>query len=300
MELFSEPLLAMLPKPGRIKIERLEADRMAAHAALSAADDRLWQSRRELEIMEASLRSKIEAAPGRRVYDDERARLGAPLTPKRAEVERLKAAHDRAQAGWEEYAFLSDVRDWLGERRLDGTKFCHLPVSAPKTRSPLDAVEKIRAELAELDSAWTEIEAAPAPITEMRQRMIEAVHAIAERDRPDFNARARVGDPARLADRFRLNTHPGGSIIGDGGASFFVWLLQDEIIKRVGILLSGSPQKDALSDDAREARFAEINARRLLLERQEEALIIAAASLGQRIARRRDADPRAVLEVEEV
>jgi hypothetical protein len=78
-----------------------------------------------------------------------------------------------------------------------------------------------------------------------------------------------------------------------------VWLFQDALIQAVDVMLSTMPQKGAMADDVRDREFARIAGRRLEVERVEEAVIVAAEANGAFIARRQDADPRAVLEVEE-
>jgi hypothetical protein len=57
---------------------------------------------------------------------------------------------------------------------------------------------------------------------------------------------------------------------------------------------------DAMSDDQRDQAFSRLLDQKLDLEFSEEGLIVAAAAEGTAIVRRRDADPRAVLEIVEI
>jgi hypothetical protein len=73
--------------------------------------------------------------------------------------------------------------------------------------------------------------------------------------------------------------------------------LQPEIEDRIGALIDAVPQDGALSDAARDERFEALAAKRLELERREEALISQAEAAGTIIPRRRNADARAVAEI---
>lgn len=66
-----------------------------------------------------------------------------------------------------------------------------------------------------------------------------------------------------------------------------------------GAMIDQADVVGALTDEEQEQRFRELRARRLELERIEEANIVAAEAEGMFIARRADADPRAILEVAE-
>src|SRR5690606_811454 len=88
------------------------------------------------------------------------------------------------------------------------------------------------------------------------------------------------------------------ALSGDAGAAFYAWLHRDEIAARItGMIDAAVPKSGVLTDDQRDAEFSRISAKRLELERAEEALIVAMEAEGRTIQRRRDADPRAVLEI---
>ena len=76
--------------------------------------------------------------------------------------------------------------------------------------------------------------------------------------------------------------------------------MREEIAAKGGNLIAAAPHDGAMTDDEREREFRRISIRRLEIERIEEALVCAAEAEGRIIARRRDADPRALLEVAEV
>ncbi|MDF1600332.1 hypothetical protein PZ895_11230, partial [Mesorhizobium sp. YIM 152430] len=108
-----------------------------------------------------------------------------------------------------------------------------------------------------------------------------------------------------FADQFRIslwqsNPESGHGLRAQGGgAEFLVWMMRDEIKAKLGAMIDQADVVGALTDEEQEERFRELSVRRLELERLEEATIVAAEAEGMFIARRADADPRAILEVVE-
>ena len=136
------------------------------------------------------------------------------------------------------------------------------------------------------------------PTSDLRARALAALNEIADRGRLDVNRRARFGDPMRLAERSRVGM-TGSMVFGDPFAVVAA-LFREELSEKIGLLIGDKDAPGAISTADRDAEFGRIAERRLELERAEEALICAAAEAGQTIPRRRDADPRAVLEIQEV
>lgn len=136
-----------------------------------------------------------------------------------------------------------------------------------------------------------------------RKAIIEAIHAEvaaeAAKGAPAIDRRRRDNAPVRLAQHLMIASARSGSLIGDGGAALWCWLHHDEIIARL-IALVPPDTPDALTDTERDQKLAELARERLALERIEEALIRQAEAEGRVVARRPDADPRAILGVEVV
>jgi hypothetical protein len=131
--------------------------------------------------------------------------------------------------------------------------------------------------------------------------MEKAVDAIANKGAITFDPKIRNGDPFRLDRHFNLSIYSGATgqtLIGSSGAEVLIWLFRDQLVEGLSAEI-GEDAPGALSYDQREAELGRLSKELLALERQEEALISAAERVGQRIVRRRDADPRAILEVEE-
>lgn len=224
-----------------------------------------------------------------------------PVARRKAEFDRAKAVEARATEAWQKYALLENLRDWVATYLGNGGKLRHEPLlkAAPRKGETLrQSVDRVRTEIEQIEAEWHVAEQAPMPPAELKAEIAATVDAIAAKGTPTIDSRARGGDPAGVNQKIRLDfirEHK----VGDGGADFFVWLMRDALVDRLCGMVDELDLTSALSDDARDARFTDLSDRRLDLERQEEALICAAAAEGLRIDRRLDTDPRAVLQVAE-
>lgn len=324
MEL-SEKALSILPARSRAKFERMIADRDAAHAVVRSTSDALQAARHDFQLLNGRVRAQLEGFGGYEVLPPGQAfRPGAAANARSETEERLMEpvraaerrrdlaadAHERAVAAWERYAFVEKCGQWLGRMaRLGAPRLEHHAPAAPRTKDPAAEIAKIRAELAGLDEAWIAAENAPAPVSELKARALSELDAIAARGAPSVNAAARAGSPVNLAAALRVRHEPVSlpgadaphfALAGDAGAAFYAWLHRDLIAERITAMIdAAAPAEGALTDDERDAEFSRISARRLEIERQEEALLVAMEAEGRRVERRRDIDPRALLEVAE-
>jgi len=319
-----ENTLAILPRESRAKFERMIADRDAAHAVVRSTSDALQAARHDFLLLNGRVRAQLEGFCGYEVLPPGQAfRPGAAANARSETEERLMEpvrsaerrrdlaadAHERAVAAWERFAFVDECVRWIERMaRLGAPRLEHFAPAAPRTKDPAAEIAKIRAELAGLDEAWTAAENAPAPASELKARFLAELDQIAANGAPSIAVTARAGSPINLAAALRIATQPvfGGdgsittALSGDGGAAFFVWMMRDEIAERITAMIDAAvPKSGVLTDDQRDAEFSRINAERLRLERLEEACVVASEAQGQTIARRREADPRAILEVRE-
>jgi hypothetical protein len=324
-------LLKSLPAASRLKIETLIDDRAAAHAALMNANDNLHALIDDYELQEGRTRQRIAESVQSRAVDGfgpprKSAAIFAPVDwsayldalqkdqaawssvvwgwrrEKLPKIVSAKTSLTRHEEKWSSFTFLSGVEDWLRRAARDGASLKAAPPVAPPKGEPRKVVDGLRRELGKLEKVWADTESAPLPVSELKQRTIEAVETIAERGRPTFDPKRRESDPFAIEDALKIE-YAGElqrvlpQVIGDGGASLLVWLCRDQLEQRLVGMLPPNDLPGSLSDERREERIAEINARRLDIERQEEAAIMSAADDGMTIIRRRDADPRAILEV---
>ena len=293
--------LNLLPVESRAKIMRLESGAELSRAALLASADALDADNvplSRLKHREAQLVAAIDGATNARDKASAEAALTAlregEMAPVAARVEHRKQTKARAEAELREFDFLHEVRTWLGEHRLArlhaGAKplVRVIPPKVGKVANFPDEVAKSRAQIA---AKADEIEAArlaPVPVKDQLSSVISDLDRRAERGKPDYDNRRRDRSPIDLGRML------GEHYIGDT----FAWLHRDAIADRLRQIIGTRDLPGALSDADRERTIAKLQAEKLHLERVEESLIVAAEAQGQRIARRRDCDPRAILEVE--
>lgn len=192
------------------------------------------------------------------------------------------------------------VRTTVGQaRRLRDVP---LPSVAVLPGGLASTIEAKRAELVVTAERRADIESRPAKPSDLKAAISRELAARASKGRPPFSSRIRGGkDPSKLALMLMLGSQPGATgtnMIGDGGTDFFVWLLSDQIEARLHALVDEADLTGAMSDAEQIAALTTIDAERLVLEREEEALIRMAEAQGMTIARRGDVSPMAVLMVE--
>lgn len=313
--LFDEVMLSALPAESRFKVEKLDADRQAAVAAYRAASDREQATRQELQMREGVVSRQIaergpiaawSAAESERLTKERDARLIEPLEPLRRAHQAALDARERAAEAQARFSFLHDAAGWLQRNVRPGVTFHHCAATPPKTPKGIPAaIDQIRAELVALNKQRDVVENAPLPPEELLARCVSEIDRMAEQGALRIDPRSRGPSPLDLEAKLKISATPvpgdAGPILmptGTGAGPLIAWLCRDLLAERVERMIADLPTKGCLTDAEREAQLAEIAGRRLELERVEESLIVAAANAGLTIDRRREADPRAVLEVE--
>lgn len=297
---FHEDLIQKLPRQSAEKVRALFEAKDLAYGGLRLAMATVEDCFARLNQAETNATHNIQQLPQTRPHGSVESAL-APIAKVKAELERAKAAEERARAAWEKFNFLGGLRDWSSTHFASGGQLAHDPLPPAKLakgETPRQALARVRQEIENIEKAWSEAQQAPMPIDEIKAEMTATVDAIAARGAPSIDPRIRNGDPAKIFHALRLETI-NGSKVGDGGASFFVWLMHDQIVDKLNGQADALQIDGAMSDADREKRFSDLADRRLELERLEESLIVAAAKEGMTLDRRLDADPRAVLEVVE-
>jgi len=324
---FPDHLLNLLPDPSREKVERLLSERDAAVAAYRAASDRTMEARQELANLETLVRHQLEQ-PGGISYDVHPAakvveeifgraqrereaaeeRLQTPVQAARRRLQVATDAQERAAERQSSFAYLEDCHSWLRTVvSSGGARFQHYAPKPQKVRDHAAEVAKLRAELGGLAGQWETVETAPVPAAILRSRALAEIDQVAASGALSIDPRNRNANPLGLARAISIgqvavpgDAQPHLMLTGNAGVPIFVNLLRDKLVEEVERIIRELPQAGALTDDEREAAFAKIAAERLELERQEEALVVSAAAEGRIIDRRRDADPRAILEIAEI
>lgn len=202
-------------------------------------------------------------------------------------------AEDRAAAHLASFDYLADVHAWLGEDRL---RVLHAR-GKPRTRAKTPDLSKVadhrravaetRAHIEEKKAERERVILAPLPAKTLLSAALADLDQRAAKGAPNYDPRRRDRSPVDL-----------GRSLDHFAGDFTAWLHRDAIADRLRQMIGTRDAPGALSDDQRENQLAKLEADLLAVERYEEALICAAEATGLRIARRRNADPRAICEVE--
>lgn len=206
--------------------------------------------------------------------------------------QRRKHASEKAQAAREGHAYLHDVLDWLRDNPGPFTSAAMPPAKLGKGQTHHQAVEETRERLIRINEKIAETDNAPAPVEDLIARAHAEIDNLAHQGAVHIYTTSRDRSPVNLAGHGRLTGQTGVM------PETLVWLLADEMKATIATKIRGVASKDGMSDFDRAAELSALAADKLALERLEEAHIIAAADNGQTIARRREANPRAILEIE--
>jgi hypothetical protein len=233
------------------------------------------------------------------------ARINAPAEAIRRRHQVAKDVRERAEQRQAGFFFFENVAAWLDRAIGSGVELRHYAAPAPKGPGAAN-IDRLRGELAELAAKWEATEQAPVPTAILRERAVAEIERVAATGALKISPTSRGLNPLNLVEKIKVSQlrvyHKDGydpMLMGDGGAPLMVWLFQPALVQAVDAMLSTIDQAGALDDDARDREFAKIARRRLEIERVEEAVIAALEADGRFVARRHDADPRAVLEVVE-
>lgn len=299
----NDDILARLPPKSRAKLVVLNDAHDDALAALRGTWENAAAERSISNDLERRVRDQLDRMPqkfGRPVEDVEK--IEAPLEPQREKLAAANARYARASEAFEiNWAFFTDANAWLDRYFKNGGDLEHAPPPAPTLRkgeSHAQAVARVRAEIETAEADWHRAETAPAPADQLKQEITEKLDQLIARKPIAVSATRRIADPADLDAATKLAVH-GGTLFGDGGLHLLLFAVRETLIEKLHAQVDALDLTDALTDDERDAGFREIAERKLELERLEEAHVAAAAAEGVTIVRRRSADPRAVLEIQE-
>lgn len=279
-----------LPPEKRAKLIAMEDQADALHGAIPTrrqAD--LFERLAEIRQQRARFLDGVQYA-GRRPEDQERlAEFDARLEKVQAELARIGQVYAAASEAWNAAGniinscleFLSEARSPLRAARTPEPKL-------PAGQNLADAVARVRDEIEQVAQERENLDRAPVPSKELAAQMLAGLDQIAAKGRPSVRRNLREGDPLQLDQHL---VHPAIA------TAFLLFLFRDEVADRL-VELIGPDAPGALTDEERAKKIAATDAKLLELERREEALIVMATNVGQRIERRLDADPRAILEIE--
>ncbi len=309
-----------IPKPVKEKLRRLRRARDDAWLVWRAiADERqaAWEAKRAAE---ARLKILTGGRPDSAWYgfaqhasfqrlsdDDPQVTVAlAKLEDAKANIERLNPlvdarSHQSSQIG----RLVSSVENYLAEGLRgvrDTIKLYQGPAPLPhKGENPVDAVERCRRRLRELDADRHRVASAPWPSAEAKRRARTEIDELAERGQPSALPLVESKDgPIRWAERSYSDVLIGDrlvSAVGDPQAlPLLFWLHRDAIISKIEQQIDEiADDSSALTKEQRTEQIGEIDRDRLAVQREEEHWIGVAVDGGMTSLRRPDADPRAVL-----
>jgi len=175
-----------------------------------------------------------------------------------------------------------------------------------KSESFIDAVERCRRHLRELNSDRHRVRSAPWPSAEAKQRARAEILKLAERGQPNVlsvieNPDASIDWAERQFSDVRIGDRVVTAIGDPSALVLLVWLHHELLIQRIEQQIDlVADDQNALTSAQRAEKLKPIEKDRLAAEREEEFLIGSAIEEGANILRRSDADPRAVLGLDDV
>ncbi|MGF1594623.1 MAG: hypothetical protein ACFCUW_15180 [Kiloniellaceae bacterium] len=267
--------------------------------------DQQAEHRQEIAFGQTRLASLLDSLTGRRAAEElERQRMA----PHQAEVARLAPLVERAHARFQAaIAVFTACMDFV-DRRVERMRDHPLPAVEAPGGGWHQGVEDLRARLGAGADRRRAIERAPRDAGEAAAQVKTYVAELREKGRPNLRYVTRPG--GSVADirwpltRTEMRRPSGGDpvpALSLDAPAILAWFWGDDfeaaLLAEVEAQAAETGGK-ALTDAERERQLAELADETLEIERREEALIRAAAAEGIEIARRGDADPRAVLAIE--
>jgi hypothetical protein len=287
-----QALLAQLPPKPRLKAQRLIAAAIDSEAAFMSLIARGETLREEIGQLRALQRQAVERA--RELGDDVKDAANEftdAIADLEGELQRLGRDRQRREdRRTNDQQVVAQVRAFLERQSASNTVLVAVTTSAPKFHDQvIQAIERIRAEIAAATQELIALQRAPLPSGEMRQRAKAFVDELAAIGRPTL----------RIASgTFAIEWHPGvyGGPLAPASIAIFAALNPDGLLSLIETEInkvSGS----GLASSERPRRQQQIEDRILALERSEETLIEQAHEDGHDVARRPACSPLAILAI---
>jgi hypothetical protein len=301
--------IAKLPAAPRKKLEALRQAQEDVRVVLRDLGERRRQANERRQAAVASLETARTSAQFRRIPGSREAVTRAETEHKAGVVE-CNALDERISRLEARLSPLPKAIDaWL-ERLPRGAVIelhdASVDVKLGKNESATVAIERSRERLAELAADLHQVRSAPLPSADVKNAVRAQVEDLAAKGCPGVMGALEIGSPLTwprsILSLQVQGTSPGGAITGlamgeaPDAFALTVWANKEAILEKLFAEIDALADDDASLDDlARSRREKEIAAEALAVERHEEALIELAEGQGTEIARRPDADPRAVL-----
>jgi hypothetical protein len=305
----------VLPTEAREKLLGLRAERDDARAMVSAAWDRLEEVQEPAQAASTRLQHLAEELSHARDIRSRQARLADhPRFVEATERARwTEEALKRARQSYETRSvrvqalasLVTNLEAWLRDLPPGSTVIEHHvePAKPRKGETVFDAVERLRRRLEDLRADLVQVERAPITSAAAKARARGEIEALAQRGVPDTfalieNAAPLVWPTAKAEvvswKDGRLDPFV-PTVTAVDSRAVLCWLFKDEMARKVEAEIElRSDDANALTDEQRALRKAELEADILDVQREEESLIMTA---GGDIPRRPDSAPPAILGV---
>lgn len=300
-----------LPVPARDKVKALRIENATNYGALRALTEQLDEVRTKKIRAEMDLATLTRAnhdrdhagdyGKGLKADDPAVQAAAAVVGNLKSDFAIISTAHDNAHARWESGSHTLTAIDGyasdLQRNRAPIKSFSGAPVSVRKGETVVDAIERCRRRGRELQSDLLAARAAPRPSAEAKKIARTQIEGLAETGRPD------VLNVVEYGEQIKWPEDPGHFIANQGPppaqvntVALLAWLNRDALIAAVSREIDEvADDANALTDEERGKRTKTVGADLLAVQREEEDFIGLAAKQGLPVARRSDADPRAVL-----
>lgn len=280
-----------LPQQVREKLERLRDERAIAHSALRVFSDKAAEKAHDIEQVQRRI---AELKSHYNLPDND-----PHVLAERESLKNLRAAQSKFQeevdvhtAIWSPQSrlvqHLEDYLQRLGNRSCAAADPWPMPkLGRNETRA--DAVARLRGELMALREEIHIAQHAPITAEAAKKIVRNQLDQIAEAGRPDVFRAIEGRRPLQFPQIQLRNDELVDAF------SVIVWTFKSDIFNRIASEIDqNADDASALTDEERANKVKKLKLDALRLQRDEEAMIVAAAVEGQIIIRRPDADPRAV------
>lgn len=251
---------------------------------------------RAMGLLEAEQQAlTLSTSTGRKISEAQQALALNPNGPHandiRLEIEHMEAARLQYQDQYRQRANLrAQVEHYLSKLSADASLADAKGVKAKRKdgETLLEAIQRVRGQIAELTSEQSEVKQASLPTGEMKALATKWIAERAASSRPTISA---------SHDRFDVNfVDPTAFTSRVDPIGALCWFDPERMKASLFQQIDSMPKsKLALSPTEKAERLQELHDALFNLERQEEAFIMAAEDVGQIVPRRVNASPAAVL-----
>ena len=302
-------ILDRLPAAAREKLRHLRQVRDDARAAACSLSDNIQNLHADKNAAEISKRRLTDGYQGSGFQlksDDPRVRVEADrIKYFTEEIARLTVPAEQRSEAWQlRGRLVNGIERWLTQLPPTTKIALHVgQVTVPKKgETALDAIERVRRRIRELQADILQCQAAPRPAGDCKRIMRAQIEQMAATGRPNVAPLIDNGEPFQWPTTLRRSMNVSGIATVENVIdvqAIMTWLHKDTLVAKLDLEIDElADEKNALTDAQRKEREATLLRDMLANERDEEAFIqLAMEHGGVDVPRRGDCDPRAVLEL---